>query len=159
MAKCEEFETIEKQIKYLRFVLKERKNNPPEIDENVGLKPSFEEYIQNEIEFREKESVLLNSDKNGSKGIINDDDLIWWKGTEGQLIFLFEQLVKAHLVDDTFEERKFSLLSKHFKNKKGKRYTNRQMSQAAQNLVLNKNMKPLKADVFLNLVKKTTEVE
>lgn len=159
MAKCGEFETVEEQIKYLRFVLKEKKNNPSEIDENVGLKPSFDEYIQNEIEYREKELVLLNTDKSGSKGIINDDDLIWWKGSEGQLVYLFEQLVKAHLVDDTFKERKYSLLSKHFKNKKGKRFTNRQMSQAAQNLVLNKNMKPLKSDVLLDLVKKTNEVE
>jgi len=158
MAKCEEFETIEKQIKYLRFVLKERKNNPPEIDENVGLKPSFEEYIQNEIEFREKELELSTNTYTEAQEP-NNDDLIWWKGSEGQLIYLFEQLTKHHFIDETFEERKYALLSRHFKNKKGKRYTNKQMSQAAQNLVMNITRKPRKAELLESIVTKLKEVD
>ncbi len=112
----------------------------------------------------EKLQKMLNEFKNenetdNSNKSIGIEDLIWWKGTEGQLIYLFEQLVKNHLVDDTFSDRKYVLLSRHFKNKKGKRFTNKQMSQAAQNLVRNKNRKPQKADLLENIAKTSTEVE
>ena len=112
----------------------------------------------------EKLQKMLNelkseNETNNSNKSIDIEDLIWWKGSEGQLIYLFEQLVKNHLIDDTFDERKYVLLSMHFKNKKGKRFTNKQMSQAAQNLVMNKNRKPQKADLLETIAKTSTEVE
>lgn len=81
------------------------------------------------------------------------EDLIWWKGTEGQLIYLFEQLVKNNLIDDSQEDRKYVLLANHFKNKKGNRFNNKQMGQAAQNLVQNKTHKPKDADKLDEIVK------
>lgn len=81
------------------------------------------------------------------------EDLIWWKGTEGQLIYLFEQLIKMNLIDDTQENRKYILLAYHFRNKNGKRFNNKQMGQAAQNLTSNKNMKPKNAEKIENILK------
>lgn len=83
------------------------------------------------------------------------EDLIWWKGTEGQLIYLYEQLVQSNLIDQTQDDRKYVLLSKHFKNKSGGLFTNKQMSQAAQNLVINKNRIPKKANLITEAIDKT----
>ncbi len=63
---CNKKETIDDQLRYLNYVLKEKKNNPPEIDENVGLKPSFEEYIETEIEYRK---TLLESNNRADKNV------------------------------------------------------------------------------------------
>lgn len=87
------------------------------------------------------------------------DDLIWWKGTEGQLIYLYEELVKNNLIDDSQKDRKYLLLSKHFKNKMGKNFKNKQMGQAAQNLVLNKTKKPSKSKEIEDIVLRTKEAK
>lgn len=87
------------------------------------------------------------------------EDLIWWKGSEGQLIYLYEQLVKNNLIDDSQEDRKYVLLANHFKNKKGNRFNNRQMGQAAQNLMLNKTQKPKDADKLVEIIKNTQQQE
>ena len=131
MARCGEYETVEEQIKYLRFVLKEKKNNPPEIDENVGLKPSFEEYIQNEIEYREKELVLSKTENGKRKGANKEHELIWWKGTEPMLMYLFQLLYSANLLDDAqIQAKKHSLITGHFKNRFGEPFNNTQLAKS-----------------------------
>lgn len=105
---------------------------------------------------------LLNEKLQPSETNIKDtpiEDLIWWKGTEGQLIFLYEELIKNNLIDSSQEERKYVLLSKHFKNKKGEMFTNKQMSQAAQNLSSNKNRMPKKADLINETISKIQDLE
>jgi len=87
------------------------------------------------------------------------EDLIWWKGTEGQLIYLYEQLVKNNFIDDSQDDRKYVLLANHFKNKKGNRFNNKQMGQAAQNLVQNKTQKPKDADKLVEIIKNTPQEE
>jgi len=62
------------------------------------------------------------------------EDLIWWKGTEAQLEFLFSKLVNENLVESAQFNLRFALLSKHFKNPEGNRYKNKQLSQAVRNL-------------------------
>lgn len=99
IAKCGEFETVEDQVKYLRFVLKEKKNNPPEIDENVGLKPSFEEFMQWEIE----EKVTKKHDEEKEKAnneIINDDSVIKIISKSGvsDIVRIFEAMYDANLI-------------------------------------------------------------
>ena len=148
----DENEWDEEDIKKIEKALSEEKNE---------LK-KLRQYVENEIEIIER---LITNEKNKNdndnqiknEAVIND--LIWWKGSEGQLIFLFEQLVKNKLVDDTYNERKYVLLSQHFKNKKGEKFESKQMSQAAQNLAANKNRKPQKADLLENIVKTTNEKE
>lgn len=115
-------------------------------------------YISEEIEvFEQKEK----KEKDEKKGIESDDkttneeDLIWWKGTEGQLVYLYESLVKNNLIDNSQNDRKYLLLSLHFKNKNGKRFNNKQMGQAAQNLILNKEQKPKKSEIIENIVTET----
>lgn len=53
MEYCSALSTIEQELGYLAFVLKERRNNPPELDCNIGRSPDFESFIQNEIEYKE----------------------------------------------------------------------------------------------------------
>ena len=98
------------------------------------------------------ESCLLDRDagKPGSKLIDqlrerlnkNDDagkeykleDLIWWKGTEVQIEYLFSLLIKKDLIDKTQFNERFSLIAKHFRNEKGNRFKNKQLSQAVRNV-------------------------
>jgi hypothetical protein len=62
------------------------------------------------------------------------EDLIWWKGTEAQLEYLFNKLINENLIESSQYNLRFSLLSKHFKNPEGNRYKNKQLSQAVRNL-------------------------
>ncbi|MDP3150661.1 MAG: hypothetical protein Q8N83_16195 [Ignavibacteria bacterium] len=94
IAKCGEFEIVEEQIKYLRFVLKEKKNNPPEIDENVGLKPSFKEYIQEEIDYRK--SLLETSDKQ-TPGIVK------MNGKISEVVRIFEAMKDVGIISTNVE--------------------------------------------------------
>ncbi|HCY76485.1 MAG TPA: hypothetical protein DHV28_11240 [Ignavibacteriales bacterium] len=62
------------------------------------------------------------------------EDLIWWKGTEVQIEYLFSLLIRNDLIDKTQFDERFSLIAKHFKNEKGNRFKNKQLSQAVRNL-------------------------
>lgn len=87
------------------------------------------------------------------------EDLIWWKGTEGQLIFLIEELIKQQLLDKTVKEKIYATISQHFKNKLGKTFIPKQLSQAAQNLIANRNMKPKNAECIETIIKGSKEME
>ncbi len=143
---CNGIETIEEQIRYLRFVLLEKKNHPPELDENLGLRPTFEEFIQNEIDYREKGLSFgkLCSDKKRNEAA--EQDLIWWKGTEPQIIYFFELLFRAGLIEQTQYRNRFSLIENHFKNKNGVQFNNLQLASANQNMIMNKSGKPKSMD-------------
>ncbi len=84
---CNGLPTIEEQIRYLRFVLLEKKNYPPELDENLGLRPTFEEFIQNEIDDRKEELTLRKLCPDKKNYVNTKHELIWWKGTEPQIIY------------------------------------------------------------------------
>ncbi|WKZ69971.1 MAG: hypothetical protein QY331_01720 [Melioribacteraceae bacterium] len=136
----EKEKTIKELIEYLDNCLLDRdigKPGPKLIDQLKEL----QQKIENEV----KEYRL--------------EDLIWWKGSEGQLIYLYEQLVKNNFIDDSQEDRKYVLLANHFKNKKGNRFNNRQMGQAAQNLMLNKTQKPKDADKLIEIIKNIHQQE
>lgn len=115
-------------------------------------------YIVQEIEIFEQKEKKEDQEKviaQSGDELIGIDDLIWWKGTEGQLVYLYESLVKNNLIDNSQNDRKYLLLSFHFKNKNGKRFNNKQMGQAAQNLILNKEQKPKKSEIIENIVTET----
>jgi DNA-directed RNA polymerase subunit RPC12/RpoP len=55
---CNEYALIKRQIDYLSYVLLQWKNNPPRLDPNGEITPTFEERINNEILFR---TILLDN--------------------------------------------------------------------------------------------------
>jgi hypothetical protein len=76
-------------------------------------------------------------------------DLIWWKGTETQIEHLFNLLINNDLIDKSQFGERFALISKHFKNAKGNRFKNKQLSQAGRNLG---EKKPPQAAKLKNIV-------
>ena len=58
MRECESKKTIDEQIKYLRYVLMEWRLNPPRLDPNGEIIPTFEKRLEMQIEDREKEILL-----------------------------------------------------------------------------------------------------
>ncbi|MHB8579911.1 MAG: hypothetical protein ACYDA4_08620 [Ignavibacteriaceae bacterium] len=154
---CNELPSVKEQLSYLNFVLLEKKNRPPELDENIGLKPTFEEFIQNEINFRKEELSLrkLCLDKRGNEPA--EQDLIWWKGTEPQMIYFFELLFRAGLIEQTQYQNRFSLIENHFKNKNSVQFNNLQLASANQNMIMNKTGKPKSMDAeAIELILKET---
>ena len=105
-------------------------------------------------ELNERVKVLQTSIK--EYGV---EELIWWKGTEGQLIYLYERLVKNNFIDSSQDEKKYVLLANHFKNKRGDRFNNKQMGQAAQNLVANKTRKPKDSNKIDEIIENTHPIE
>ena len=99
---CIELATIEEQIKYLSFVLLEKKNNPPELDENLGLKPSFEEFIKNEIKFRK----MLIKIGNKSTACLQDGqskEIIKINGKLHEVVRIFESMKTAEIISPKTE--------------------------------------------------------
>ncbi len=143
---CSGLPSIKEQLSYLNFVLLEKKNRPPELDENIGLKPTFEEFIQNEIDFR-KEDLLLRKLCTEKRQLEHtDNELIWWKGSEPQMIYFFELLFSAGLIDQTQYHNRFSLIENHFRNKNRAQFNNLQLAIANQNMLKNKTGKPKRDD-------------
>ena len=94
MEKCETYETVEEQIKYLRFVLKEKRTKPPRLDENLGIKPNFEEFIQEEIDYRK--SLLETSDKQ-TPGIVK------MNGKISEVVRIFEAMKDVGIISTNVE--------------------------------------------------------
>ncbi len=86
---CNELPTIKEQLSYLNFVLLEKKNRPAELDENIGLKPTFEKFIQNEIEYRK---FLLKLEEEETIGLIRI------RGRVSDVVRIFEAMKKADII-------------------------------------------------------------
>ncbi len=143
---CNRLPSPKEQLSYLNFVLLERKNRPPELDQNIGLKPTFEAFIENEIEYRERELSFGKLWPNKRMGNSIENELIGWKGTESQIIYFFELLFSAGLIDQTQYHNRFSLIENHFRNKNGDQFNNLQLAIANQNMLNNKASKPKRDD-------------
>jgi len=57
------------------------------------------------------------------------EDLIWWKGSEPMLVYLFDLLNASGLIDQTQYDNRFALMAKHFKNKNAKNFDNKQLAR------------------------------
>lgn len=143
----------------LEYDEKDRKQLEDIFENKIEELKKLRNFINEEIEIYNKK--IGSEEKNEIELAENIEcrieDLIWWKGTEGQLVYLFEKLVECNLIDRSDIDRKYVLLSKHFRNKKGNKFSSKQMSQAAQNLVLNKERKPKQAVIIEKLVNETAE--
>ncbi len=156
----EGLETNNEKLLYLEYVKKEKLNKEDVLDVELFFNgPKFTDKIENEINFIKSKVELDKTQKFKNGKVDSAAELIWWKGTEGQLIYLYEELVKKNLIDSSQNDRKYVLLSKHFKNKKGEQYTNKQLAQTAQNLVANKNLKPKNSDIIDNISDQTSKQE
>ncbi len=58
------------------------------------------------------------------------EELIWWKGSEPMILYLFDLLFAANLIDDSNRKVKNALISKHFRNEKGQRFDNVQLGKS-----------------------------
>lgn len=94
---CIELATIEEQIKYLSFVLLVKKNNPPELDENLGLKPTFEEFIENEIKYRKMLIKMGNKSTACLQGG-QTKEIIKINGKIHEVVRIFEAMKAAEII-------------------------------------------------------------
>lgn len=76
------------------------------------------------------EDELIEYLKNEETGKISyeEKELIWWKGTEKQIIHLFDLLFHNNLIDRTQINNRYALIRDHFKNKNGKAFNNKQLA-------------------------------
>ena len=70
------------------------------------------------------------------------EELIWWKGSDPMLLYLFDLLNSANLIDKSTYDKRYSIIAKHFRNLDGNLYKNQNLSSVKQNMKLNKDEKP-----------------
>jgi uncharacterized protein YdiU (UPF0061 family) len=139
MSHCNSIQPINEQIDYLRYVLKEYKNRH-ELDKPFESYLQIEKKLKNEIKYRSDE---LRNEVNPSfiqrkHTEQRADKKIRWNGTETQIVYLFDVLYHEDFLEGSQFDERYSLISKHFENKEGKPFKNKQLAQTSQNLFLNK---------------------
>lgn len=148
LEESEKLKSDELKLEYFSYVLREWILNPPRLDPNGEMKPSFEERIKEiirDLELKLNNGLLTKESKTKQPKKENDEK-IWWKGTEPMLIYFFELLYSSNLVDYSQNKNKYALIAKHFKKSDGTDFTNDQLSVALQNMKKNNNAKPKEAD-------------
>ena len=127
---CDKYKTEIDQVEYLKNVLIEWKNNKPRLDPNGDMIPRFGERIETEIEKRNDILKLLPNKKSRTPQMTETNDLIWWKGSAPTLLYLFELLYEARLIDDRqYEKERSALLEKHFRNENGNQFENETLNK------------------------------
>lgn len=97
--------TLSEQVIYLEYVLKEKKNNPTEIDLDLYTNgPTFEEKIKNEIEFLKTQ--LEVEEPSGFR-----EKIIWMKNRQ-DFAALFDILIANGFI--SYKKDKYVSLCKHF---------------------------------------------
>jgi len=127
------YSTPIEKIKYFKYVKKEWINNPPELDPNGPWAKPLDERLENEIVVLEMELGAVRTKRTGkvtlNKNTYDTKDLIWWKGSEPMLVYLFDLLNASGLIDQTQFDNRFALMAKHFKNKNAKNFDNKQLAR------------------------------
>lgn len=145
---CAEIQNLAEQIEYLEFILKEFNHYMDVIDTDteIDLQQSNFDFklakkLEREIEFRERQlsrQRQTNSVKQAEP--VKEQAKVQWLGTEAQLVYLIELLIKDRFLPENIN--KWSLLERLFENKKGQPFKSKQLAQASQNLLNNKDAKP-----------------
>jgi hypothetical protein len=94
---CEKIELLTDQINYLENVLKEYVTNPPELDDNIGLSPSLEDWIEAQIRWRKTSFEEINTTPKG--GIVK----IKSKYGLADITRIFEAMKKAGIINTKTE--------------------------------------------------------
>ena len=90
----------------------------------------------------------LKSQKLSDKDILLSVDKIYWKGTEPEIVILFELLHNAGLLDEESYDKRYSLIRDHFKNRFNNSFDNKQLGSVYSNIeddneAINKLLKKL----------------
>lgn len=101
---CVKYKSIEEQLEYLNYVLREFQLNKPRLDPNGEVKPNFKEKIEIEIEYREKMT-------NVKRVTIHGEKIVWAKKRE-DFVALMEVLMNLNYILPKREKNK--MLSDHF---------------------------------------------
>lgn len=89
--KCEEFELLTEQIKYLECVLKEYKTSPPELDENYGIVPTLEDWIESHLRWRK---FLLDEPKSNAAGLAK----IKGRNIDVDIARVFDAMIESDMI-------------------------------------------------------------
>ena len=89
----------------------------------------YKEGITIDEMLKAKLETIKNEPDIKKKTLYDVEELIWWKGSEPMLVYLFDLLNASGLIDQTQFDNRFALMAKHFKNKFGKRFDNKQLAR------------------------------
>lgn len=101
---CNNLKTVEEQTEYLNYVLREYLLNPPQLDPNGEIKPTFKERIEIEIEYRER---MLH----GKHITVQGEKIVWAKKRE-DFVALMDVLMNLNFILSKREKNK--MLCDHF---------------------------------------------
>jgi hypothetical protein len=152
LKKGEKLESTERK-KYYKEIITEAyiKYGARNIDAyRKGL--TLKEILENEIMKIDDEQKNENAKtKTKLKKRNGNESLIWWKGTEPMIIYLFQLLYNANLIDDAqVQSQKHILISNHFKNRFGSQFDNVQLAKSFLRMVKkSEKVKPREVDADL----------
>lgn len=117
------------KITFINEVLLLRKKKKEYYDpEKYSDEPTLDDKLNNILQ-----QITEETSKGTTKKIKTEydlDELIWWKGSATTLLYLFELLYEARLIDDRqYEKERSSLLEKHFKNENGNKFENETLNK------------------------------
>lgn len=92
--KCEAYATLNEQIRYLECVLKEYKTNPPDLNVNFGISPTFEEWIEAQLRWL---SYLINESESKVEGFVKIN------GKMSDIVRIFEAMKKTEIISTMTE--------------------------------------------------------
>jgi hypothetical protein len=144
------------QIIYLEYALDKLKcydSDISEIDINYTvINPKLDEELKSEISHKKR---ILKESTDPSQIIAKPIEKIRWKGTDTQLVYLFQGLFETGLLDGNDQYyRRNALIRDHFINKSDKEYSNKQLAQTEQNLQTNLDNKPRNSDRIDKVINK-----
>lgn len=149
MSELEKLKNGADKISFINEVLLLRKKKKEYYDpDKYSDEPTLDDKLKNILN-----QITEEQTKEPTKKIKTEyklEELIWWKGTEAQLEFLFTLLINANLIDSSQYNERFALIAKHFKNPNGKAYNNKQSSQAVRNL---RGKEPPNSEKLMEIIK------
>jgi hypothetical protein len=113
----------------------------------------YDDQMREEIKYVQE--LIKNQPQQNKSTPTKQIELIKWRGTPGQLIYLFEQLKEQGFFSLSMDLQ--AAIKKHFADENGKPFTN--TKQAKQNYLNTKTGKPKKSKDIENLTDKLKEIK
>ena len=153
MAHCDKLTTAEEKIEYLEHVKKEYRKRGKELTpiDRTDLLIKKIDYIIDKY----KIIMKYESENEAPEKRIEKFHFL---GTETQIVYIFEQLLKSGFINPEREGRIYKLISVHFKNKFGKSYKNTQLATTSQNLIYNKTSKPKRSNDIDSIIESAKDI-
>lgn len=161
------------QINYLEYVSKENRiRNCTCEGWKDGHFMELERKILEELNYRRQKSLnqsiygvkiiydhtynAASYESKPNNQIIKNSNKIKWQGTEGQLIYLVKSLVKKEFLSKEIGEQPVAFIKKHFVNKDGKNFKNKQLSQSHYQYSISSSEKPKRAEQINKMIENIT---